>query len=113
MKRRQTNWERFLDDQVKHPAIRSLVEEELCALRVGAQIAALRQRQKFSPTQLAARAGMSGPNISRIENDPSHNLTLGRLTRIASALGYKVQIKFQRRRKSSQAASQAAGAAPM
>ena len=61
MKRKQTNWERLLDDQMKHPAIRSLVEEELCALRVGAQIAALRQRKKLSQTKLAARAGMSGP----------------------------------------------------
>ncbi len=103
MKRKQTNWQRFLDDQMKDPEFRALVEEELRALRVGAQIAALRQRKKLSQTELAARAGMSGPNISRIENDPSPNLTLGRLTRIASALGYEVQIKFQPRRKSSRA----------
>ncbi len=98
MRRRRTNWQRFLDGQMKNPAFRTLVEEELRALRVGAQIAALRQARKLSQTELAARAGMSAPNISRIENDPNPNLTLGRLTRIARAMGYEVQIRFQRRR---------------
>jgi len=99
MKRKRTNWQRFFESQMKDPEFRVRVEEELRALRVGAQIAALRRRRKLSQTEVAARAGMSAPNISRIENDPSPNLTLGRLTRIARAIGYEVQIRFQPRRK--------------
>lgn len=101
MSRKRTNWQRFLDDQMRDAEFRALVEEELRALRVGAQIAALRERRKLSQTQLAARAGMSAPNISRIENDPGANLTLGRLARIARAMDYEVQIKFRPRRRSS------------
>ncbi len=99
MKRKRTNWQRFFDRQMKDPEFRVRVEDELRALRVGAQIAALRQRRKLSQTELAARAGMSAPNISRIENDPSANLTLGRLTRIARAMGCELQIRFQVRRR--------------
>ena len=98
MKRKRTNWQRFFAGQMKDPEFRALVEEELRALRIGVQIASLREREKLSQTELAARSGMSAPNISRIENDPSPNLTLGRLTRIARAMGYEVQIRFQRSR---------------
>ncbi len=104
MKRRRTNWQRFVGGQMKDPLFRRLVEEELRALRVGAQLAALREKQRLSQTELAARAGMSAPNISRIENDPSANLTVGRLTRIAGAMGYEVQIRFRRRRSEARAA---------
>ncbi len=99
MKRKRTNWQRFFASQMRDPEFRVRVEEELRALRVGAQIAALRQRRKLSQTQLAARAGMSAPNISRIENDPGANLTLGRLARIARAMGCDLHIHFQPRQK--------------
>ena len=99
MKRKRTNWQRFFESEMKDPEFRARVEEELRALRVGAQIASLRQRRKLSQTELAARAGMSAPNISRIENDPSPNLTLERLTRIARAMGCELQIRFHPRRR--------------
>ncbi len=107
MKRKRTNWQRFYEGQMKAPGFRALVEEELRALRIGVQIATLREKEKLSQTELAARAGMSAPNISRIENDPNPNLTVGRLARIARAMGYDVQIRFQRRR---DAAKRSAGA---
>jgi len=78
--------------------LRSLVEEELKALRVGAQIARLRQQVGMSQTELAAKAGMSTPNISRIENSPGQNMTLGTLVRLAKALGCEVEITFRARR---------------
>jgi DNA-binding Xre family transcriptional regulator len=99
MKRKRTNWQRFFEGQMKDPDFRARVEAELRALRVGTQIAALRQRRKLTQTELAARAGMSAPNISRIENDPSPNLTLDRLARIARAMGCELQIRFQPRRR--------------
>jgi len=107
MKRKRTNWQRFYDQQMKAPGFRALVEEELRALRIGVQIATLREKEKLSQTELAARAGMSAPNISRIENDPNPNLTVGRLTRIARAMGYDVQIRFQRRRDAAKRAAAA------
>lgn len=99
MKRKATNWQRFFNDQMRNREFRAFVEAELRALRVGAKIATLRQRRKVSQTKLAALTGMSAPNISRIENDPSPNLTLETLTRIGLALGHDVQIIFRPRSK--------------
>ena len=97
MKRKGTNWLRFFREQMRDREFRALVEQELRTLRVGVKIAGLRQRKNLSQSELAARTGMSAPNISRIENDPSHNLTLGTLTRIALALGHDVQVTFRPR----------------
>jgi len=98
MKRKRTNWQRFYDQQMKAPGFRALVEEELRALRIGVQIATLREKEKLSQTELAARAGMSAPNISRIENSPAQNMTLETLVKIARALGRGVDVTFPVRR---------------
>ncbi len=99
--KRRTNWDRYFREQMKDPELRSLVEEELKGLRIGVQLARIRQRRKLSQTQLAARAGMSAPNISRIEKSPSQNLTLGTLVRLARALDYEPEITFKPRRAAS------------
>lgn len=98
MKRLTTNWDRYFRGQMKNPELRQLVEEELRVLRVGVQLARLRQRRGLSQTKLAARAGMSAPNISRIESSPSQNLTLGTLVRLARAMDYEPEITFKPRR---------------
>jgi transcriptional regulator with XRE-family HTH domain len=95
---KKTNWDVYFQKQMADPATRKLVEEELKGLRVGVQIARLRQQKRISQTELAARAGMSAPNISRIENSPSQNLTLGTLVKLARALGRGVDIKLPPRR---------------
>ncbi len=99
--KRVTNWDRYFREQMKDRELRSLVEEELKGLRIGVQLARIRQRRKLSQTQLAARAGMSAPNISRIEKSPSQNLTLGTLVRLARALDYEPEITFKPRRAAS------------
>ena len=99
--KRPTNWARYFRVQMKDPELRSLVEEELKGLRIGVQLARIRQQRGLSQTQLAARAGMSAPNISRIEKSPSQNLTLGTLVRLARALNYEPEITFKPRRAAS------------
>ena len=42
--KKTTNWDLYFQKQMGDPQMRSLIEEELKALRVGAQIAKLRQR---------------------------------------------------------------------
>lgn len=96
--KKRSNWDRYFEAQMKNPTTRRLVEEELRALRVGVQLAELRQRRGLSQTQLAARAGMSGPNISRIESSPSQNLTLETLVKLSRAMDYEPQITFRPRR---------------
>ena len=97
--KKATNWERYYQQQMKEPEFRALVEAELRALRVGVHLARLRERRGLSQTQLAARAGMSAPNISRIETSPAQNLTLGTLLRLAGALNYYVGITFRPKRR--------------
>ncbi len=96
--KRPTNWDRYYRVQTRDPELRQLVEDELKALRVGAQLARLRQRRRLTQTRLAALAGMSAPNLSRIETSPSQNLTLGTLVRVARAMDYEPHITFKARR---------------
>ena len=44
MKRPTTNWDQYYRAQMRDPGLRRLVDDELKALRVGAQLARLRQR---------------------------------------------------------------------
>ncbi len=104
-------WNRFYQKQMADNRLRDLVERELEGLKLGIQIAKLRQEEKLSQTKLAALADMSAPKISAIENEP-RNLTIATLIRVAHALGSKVEIKLvpqkkarqRQRRRSSRAA---------
>ena len=96
--RKRTNWDLYYQKQMGDPEMRALIEEELKALRVGAEIARLRREAHMSQTQLAARTGMSAPNSSRIEASPAQNMTLETLVKIARALGREVEIAFPARR---------------
>jgi DNA-binding Xre family transcriptional regulator len=96
--KKPTNWELYFRKQLGDPEMRGLIAGELESLRVGVQIARMRQRKRLSQAQLAARAGMSAPNISRIENSPAQNMTLETLVKIARALGRGVEVTFPARR---------------
>jgi transcriptional regulator with XRE-family HTH domain len=96
--KKTTNWDLYFQKQMGDPEMRRLIEEELKALRVGVQIVKLRQQKRMSQTELAAKAGMSAPNISRIETSPSQNMTLETLVKLARALGREVEITFPARR---------------
>ena len=96
--RKATNWERYFQKQMGDPEMKALVAEELKALRVGLQLATLRQQKGLSQTQLAAKVGMSAPNISRIEGNPGHNLTLETMVKLFRALDYEVSFTYRPRR---------------
>ena len=95
--KRATNWDLYFQKQLSDPDMRALIEEELESLRVGTQIARWRQKKGLSQAQLATRAGMSAPNISRLENSPAQNITLETLVKIARALGRGVEVTFPAR----------------
>ncbi|HXH48432.1 MAG TPA: helix-turn-helix transcriptional regulator [Terriglobia bacterium] len=107
----KTRWTRYYKKQMTNPRMRELVEQELEGLDLGLQIAKLREAEKLSQTQLAARAEMSAPKISVIENKPK-DVKIGTLIRIAHALDRQVEIRFlpkkaERVKKASRAASAA------
>lgn len=95
--RKRTNWDRYYDDQMKNPETRKLVEDEVQALEIGIQLAKLRRDAGLTQTQLAAKVGMSAPNISRIESSPGQNLTLQTLVKLFGALDHEVTITPRKR----------------
>lgn len=95
---RKTNWDRYYARQMKDPTTRRLVEDELRALRVGVQLARLRQEAGLTQTQLAAKVGMSAPNISRIESNPGQNMTLQTLVKLFGALDREISVVPRKRR---------------
>src|SRR5712671_4298244 len=92
-----TRWKRFYQKQMADKELRGLVESELENLQLGVQIAKLRAAENLSQTKLAAKAEMSAPKISAMENEP-RNLTIGTLIRVAHALDSRVEIKLVRRK---------------
>lgn len=85
--------DRYIARQMKDPAFRKRVEQEVAELEVGILVARLRQSLKMNQTELAARAGMNASKISRMESSPK-NVTLNTLTRVAQALNRRVKISF-------------------
>ena len=85
--------DRYMTRQMKNPAMKKLVEQEVAELEVGILIARLREALHMNQTQLAARAGMNASKISRIESSP-RNITLNTLARVAQALNRRVKIEF-------------------
>ena len=57
-----------------------------------ALLRAVRKSQKMSLDTLAEKTGINKPSLSRMENDPSPNVTLTTLHRVATALGYDLHI---------------------
>lgn len=98
--KKRTNWQRYYNEQMDDPAMRRLIEDELTSLEIGVQIAKLRQEAGLTQTQLAARVGMSAPNISRIESSPGQNLTLQTLVKLFGALDHEMTITPRKRRTS-------------
>lgn len=93
--KKATNWDRYFAAQMEDGDIREMVEEELKALRVGAELARLRQKAGLTQEQLAERCRMKVPNLSRIENDPSPNLTLSTICKMAGAMGREMVVSFR------------------
>jgi transcriptional regulator with XRE-family HTH domain len=73
--------------------MRELVKKELANLEIGVQIAKLRAKHRLNQTQLAARARMSTPKVSQIENKPA-NVQLDTLIRLAQALGARLEVRL-------------------
>lgn len=86
-------FERYYRTQMEDSAMREMVEKELAGLEIGVQIAKLRAKHRMNQTQLAARARMSAPKVSRIESKPA-NVQLDTLIRLAQALGARLEVRL-------------------
>lgn len=60
-------------------------------IRIGRRIAQLRAEKNMTQADLAKASGINQPNIARIETG-KHSTTLDVLSKIADALGAKIDI---------------------
>ncbi len=87
------NWERYVKRKMRDPRFRAAADAQLSILRVGVEIAKLRERRGLTQTQLAAMLGTTASAVSRIENGT--NITLKTLVRIAEKLRARADIRLR------------------
>jgi transcriptional regulator with XRE-family HTH domain len=92
----QTNFDRYLDDNLKDPSFAARFKEAGEAWDVAMQIAALRKESGLSQKELAKRVGTSQQQISRLESPSYEGHSLSMLRRVAEVLGASVRVQIQR-----------------
>ena len=86
-------WEEFLEGELSDPAEAASWAETLPKIDLAANVCLLRMERGLSQKQLAEAAGLSQPRITDIERGDA-NPTLLTVTRIANALGVRVERLF-------------------
>ena len=94
--KRKTNFDRYLEEQIKDPKFAERYEEAGEAWDVALQIAALRNEAGMSQAELAKKVGTTQQQISRLESPSYEGHSLSMLRRVAEVLGAKVYVKIQR-----------------
>ena len=102
--RRKTNFDIYLEEQLKDPDFAERFEKAGEAWEVSFKLVALRKEAGLSQKELARRVGTSQQQISRLESPSYEGHSLSMLRRIASVLGATVHVEIQRRNHSRQSA---------
>ena len=102
--KRKTNFDRYLEKQLKDPDFARRYQKAGEAWDVALQLAALRKKAGLSQKELAQRVGTSQQQISRLESTSYEGHSLSMLRRVAEVLGAKVHINIQLPKHSKQAA---------
>jgi transcriptional regulator with XRE-family HTH domain len=92
---KKTNFDRYLEEQLKDPAFEARFNRSGEAWDVALQIAALREKAGFSQKDLAKLLGTSQQQISRLESPGYEGHSLSMLRRVAEALHSKVRVVFE------------------
>jgi transcriptional regulator with XRE-family HTH domain len=94
-KMKKTNFDRYLEDQLKDPAFAARFERAGEAWDVALQIAALRQQAGLSQKDLAKLLKTSQQQISRLESPGYEGHSLSTLRRVAEVLHARVRVVFE------------------
>src|SRR5258705_3136701 len=92
---RRTNFDRYLDEQLRDPAFAARFKSAGEAWDVALQIAALREKAGLSQKDLAKLLRTSQQQISRLESPGYEGHSLSILRRVAAALHARVRIVFE------------------
>ncbi len=92
---KKTNFDRYLEEQLKDPEFAQRFERAGESWDVALQLAALRQKAGLSQKDLARKLRTSQQNISRLESPSYEGHSLTMLRRVAEALGATVRVTFE------------------
>jgi len=91
----KSNFDRYLERQLKNPAFAARFENAGEAWDVALQIAALRELAGLSQKELAKLLKTSQQQISRLESPGYEGHSLSMLRRVAGVLHARVRIVFE------------------
>src|SRR5437016_6075607 len=89
---KKTNFDLFLEEQLKDPVFAERFERAGEAWDVALQIAALREKAGLSQRDVARKLHTSQQNISRLESPSYEGHSLAMLRRVAEVLGATVRV---------------------
>ncbi len=92
---RKTNFDRYLNEQMRDPRFAARVKRAGEAWDVALQIAALREQAGLSQKELARRLKTSQQQISRLESPGYEGHSLANLRRVAEVLHARVRVVFE------------------
>ena len=92
---KKTNFDHYLEEQLRDPAFAARFERAGEAWDVAVQIAALREKAGLSQKQLAHLLRTSQQHISRLEAPGYEGHSLSTLRRVAQALHAQVRVVFE------------------
>ena len=96
--KRKTNFDKYLEEQLKDSKFAERFEKAGEAWDVALQISALRNEAGMSQAELAKKVGTTQQQISRMESPSYEGHSLSMLRRVADVLGAKVYVSIQRRK---------------
>ena len=91
----KTNFDVYLEEQLKDPAFAGRFARAGEAWDVALQIAALREKAGLTQRDLARKLKTSQQQISRLESPSYEGHSLSMLRRVAEALGATVHVAFE------------------
>src|SRR6267154_4210355 len=94
---KRTNFDLYLEEQLKDPVFAERFERAGEAWDVAIQLAALREKAGLSQKDLARKLHTSQQQISRLESPSYEGHSLSMLRHVAEALGATVRVTFARR----------------
>ena len=98
---KKTNFDKYLDEQLKVPGFAARFERAGEAWDVALQIAALRTQAGLSQKDLARLLKVSQQQISRLESPGYEGHSLSTLRRVAKVLHARVRVTFEPEKKAS------------
>jgi len=92
---KKTNFDLYLEEQLKDPVFAERFEAAGAAWDVALQLAALREKAGLSQKELAKKLHTSQQQISRLESPAYEGHSLSMLRRVAAALGAQVHVTIE------------------